>query len=129
METRNVPSLSTSKTISNPLLKCEKLMEYFIASLKDQSNLFIKHISSLKYLVFTYSHVPITFQEQVASALKIYYLRHFTEVEVTVELNSTIQIEDIIKVSSIGIRIVVIDADGERANFSKDIDLEKYITK
>jgi hypothetical protein len=104
-------------------------MEYFIASLKDQSNLFIKHISSLKYLVFTYSHVPITFQEQVASALKIYYLRHFTEVEVTVELNSTTQVEDIIKVSSIGIRIVVIDADGERANFSKDIDLEKYITK
>ena len=128
-ENRNVPTLSTSQTISDPMLKCEKLMEYFVASLKDQSNLFIKDISSLKYLVFTYSHVPLTFKENVSSTLKKYYLNHFTDVDITVELNSTAEIQNVIRVSSVGIRIVAIDSDGKRANFSKDIDLEKYITK
>ena len=128
-ENRNVPTLSTSKTISDPMLKCEKLMEYFVASLRDQSNLFIKDISSLKYLVFTYSHIPLTFKENVSSTLKKYYLNHFTDVDITVELNSTAEIQNVIRVSSVGIRIVAIDSDGKRANFSKDIDLEKYITK
>ena len=129
LENRNVHSLSTSKTIVDPMLKCEKLMEYFIASLKDQSNLFLKDISSLKYLVYTYSHIPLTFKEEVASTLKTYYLRHFSEVDVFVELNGKAEIQDIIKVSSLGIRIVAMDKDKKQANFSKDIDLEKYITK
>jgi len=128
-ENRNVPSLSTSKTIVDPMLKCEKLMEYFIASLRDQSNLFVNNISSLKYLVYTYSHIPLTFKEEVASTLKTYFLRYFTEIEVSVELNSTIEIQDVIRVTSIGIKIIAMDSAGNKANFSKDIDLEKYIIK
>lgn len=128
-ETRNVPSLSTSKTITNPTLKVEKLLEYFVASVKDQSNFFMENISSLKYLVFTYSDSPMRFKEEVVSALETYYKRHFNSVAISIELNNSTNDAEVIKVSTIGIRIVAVDNNMEKVNYSKTIDLEKYVLK
>lgn len=128
-EKRNVPSLSTSKTITNPTLKAEKLLEYFVASLRDQSNFFMKDITSLKYLVFTYSDSPMRFKEEVVSALEKYYGRHFNNVTISIELNNATNDLEVIKVSTIGIRIVATDNNMEKLNYSKTIDLEKYLLK
>ena len=128
-ETRNVPSLSTSKTITNPTLKAEKLLEYFVASLRDQSNFFLKDISSLKYLVYSYSDSPMRFKEEVISTLEKYYKRHYNDVSISVSLNNSDDDLKVIKVSTIEIRIIAIDNNLDKVNYSKTIDLEKYILK
>lgn len=128
-EIRNVPSLSTSKIITDPTLKAEKLLEYFVASLKDQSNYFMDSISSLKYLVFSYSDSPIRFKEELSVVLEAYFKRHYTSVSISIELNNADDDNKVIRVSSVGIRIVAIDNNGEKINFSKTIDLERYLIK
>lgn len=128
-EKRNVPSLSTSKTITNPNLKAEKLLEYFVASVRDQSNFFMNDITSLKYIVFNYSDSPMRFKEEVISALEKYYKRHFNDVSVSIELNNANNDLEVIKVSTIGIRIIAVDSDLNKINYSKTIDLEKYVLK
>lgn len=128
-ETRNVPSLSTSKIITNPTLKAEKLLEYFVASVKDQSNFFMENISSLKFIVFNYSDSPMRFKEEVISALEKYYKRHFNDVSISVELNNANNDLEVIRVSTIGIRIVAVDNNLDKVNYSRTIDLEKYVLK
>ena len=128
-EARNVPSLSTSKTITNPTLKAEKLLEYFVASVKDQSNFFLNDISSLKYLVFNYSDSPMRFKEEVVSALEKYYKRHYNDVSISVSLNNADNDLEVIRVSTIEIRIIAVDNNLDKVNYSRTIDLEKYILK
>lgn len=129
IEKRNVPSLSTSNTITNPYLKAEKLLEYFVASVKDQSNFFMDNITSLKFLVFQYSDNPTRFKEEMVNALKKYYLRHYDTVDINISLNDTENDLTVIKVSTVQIQIIAVDANNEKINYTKTIDLEKYLLK
>jgi len=126
MENRNVLSLSTAKLITNPSLKIEKLLNYFLASDKDQSNYFQKQTCSMKWLIAQYGSNPNEFIIELKNALTSMYKRYFVSAEINIEFNNNEDIDQIILVKRIGIKIDVIDSDNVSGNYTGDIDMSDY---
>lgn len=126
MEKKHVLTLSTANIITNPSLKIEKLLQYFLASDKDQSNYFQKQTSSMKWLIAQYGSNPNDFIIELKNALTSMYKRYFVSVEVNIEFNNNENIDQIILVKRIGVKIDAIDSDNVTGNYTGDIDMSDY---
>lgn len=126
MEKKHVLTLSTANVITNPSLKIEKLLQYFLASDKDQSNYFQKQTSSMKWLIAQYGSNPNDFIIELKNALTSMYKRYFVSVEVNIEFNNNENIDQIILVKRIGVKIDAIDSDNVAGNYTGDIDMSDY---
>lgn len=114
MDNRIIPTLSTDKFISEPILKLDTLFAYFLSSDYSQSNTYRGSISSLKYLMQKNTGDDNGLISDIISTLNTYLLRYFTEVNVYAEMKEE---------TIIGISIRVKDSDGVEATLERSLNV------
>ena len=109
-----LPHLSMEGFITNKSVIMLKLFEHFTASDKAQSNTYLNHIASLKYLLNEY-RTSDELENAVVRTLTDMYIKYFEKVEV-----ATTVTEDE-KEIRIEVDIICIDYDKEEYRLSKSI--------
>lgn len=80
-----IPSLTVDGFITNKRTQISKIMEYFLASDKSQSNTFYGKVYSLKGILQEYVN-PHDIANAIKNQLTEMCLRHFTSVEVLTDV-------------------------------------------
>lgn len=118
-----LPTLSSSGVLTNPSLILDRLIQYFLASNQNQSNIFPNETASLKYIVHLHSKNPSGFRDALINSLNKMLRRYFNTVDIIVQLNDTTT-ESLVK--EIQLEINVIDFNNVNGSFSRNINIEDY---
>lgn len=102
-----IPSLTVEGFITNKRTQISKIVEYFLASDKSQSNTFYGKVYSLKGILQEYSS-PSDIASAIKSQLTEMYLHHFDSVEVLTDVS-----EDMTHKGVYNIKVDIIGRYGE----------------
>ena len=113
-----IPTLSLDGCIATSDIKIVKIFEHFLASEKDQSNIFNGYIASLKYILDEYSNVN-DIEEGITLTLTGIYTRYFDSVDIEVNVDDN---DDKESTYNISIDIDVMDEYGNKYSLSRSLE-------
>jgi len=113
-----IPTLSLDGCIATSDIKIVKIFEHFLASEKDQSNIFNGYIASLKFILDEYSNAN-DIEEGITLTLTGLYNRYFDSVDVEVNVDDN---DDKESTYNISIDIDVMDEYGNKYSLSRSLE-------
>jgi len=113
-----IPTLSLDGCVATSDIKIVKIFEHFLASEKDQSNIFNGYITSLKYILDEYSNAN-DIEEGITLTLTGMYTRYFDSVDIEVNVDDN---DDKESTYNINIDIDVMDEYGNKYSLSRSLE-------
>jgi len=119
MAIKTVPSLTTDGFLTHIPTMIVKIYEYFTISDYSQSVCFFGNISSLTYIVNTYSTKPDMVRLELMNTLTKLYNNYWDNIDIDVEIKSFIN-----DVYDINVDVSVTDSDGNVHSLRRNLVLD-----